>query len=67
MAGKDSDLVERTTSILKNALKELEDFANDALLPTQAQTSSNQTTSLHTAQLRASENFRYGGPREWNF
>ena len=65
MAGKDSDLVERTTSILKNALKELEDFANDARTPpTQAQMSSNQTTSLHMAQLRASENFRYGGPRE---
>ena len=63
MADKSSDLVEKTTLILKNAIKELEDCANDSSRPIQAQLSSSQPIqaqmSSSSAQLRASENFRY--------
>ena len=63
MAENTNDLVEKTTLILRNAIKELEDCANGSPRPVQAEMPSSRPTQVQTssssAQLRASENFRY--------
>jgi hypothetical protein len=53
---EDMDMVEKTTSILKNAIKELEEVGHR--VNTSSSISMSTSTSTLPAQLRASENFR---------